>query len=90
MFLIFYFSTRFNEHELALLSTAYNGHKLSEAFLYNYEAADIAAIKLSTDSSNIWSISPPDREKMLSEVNSCKFPQEQRKISLVVNFCFLF
>lgn len=57
---------------LNTLQTAYNGHKTSEKFLYAYEEYDIAAVKLSTDSANIWSISPPDRKRMLAEVNSSK------------------
>lgn len=57
---------------LNALQTVYNGHKVSEKFLYAYEETDIAAVKLSTDSANIWSISPPDRRRMVAEVNSSK------------------
>ncbi|KAG5890381.1 hypothetical protein JTB14_029746 [Gonioctena quinquepunctata] len=49
---------------------AYNAYPVSETFLYNYEAVDVAAVKLSLDSANIWAISPPDRKRMVSEINS--------------------
>lgn len=70
LMLIFFFS--FTEEELEAFHSLYNGHKVSETFIYNYEAADIAAVKLSTDSANVWSVSPPDRNRMLAEVNSSK------------------
>lgn len=50
----------------------YSEYKASETFIYNYEPGDIAAVKLSTDSGSIWSISPPDRKRMLEEINSSK------------------
>lgn len=67
-----WFPFRFIEPELEELHTIYNSHKLSSTFLYNYEAQDIAAVKLSTDSANIWSVSPPDRKRMVAEINSSK------------------
>lgn len=50
----------------------YNKNKVAATFISNYEAPDIAAVKLSKDSANVWSISPPDRERMIEEVNSSK------------------
>lgn len=47
-------------------------NKAGLALIYNYLPEDIAAIKMNTDSANIWSISPPDKKRMLEEVNSSK------------------
>lgn len=63
---------QFTPHELEDIKVIYNAYQVSENFIFNYEAADITAIRLNTDSSNIWSISPPDRKRMISEVNSTK------------------
>lgn len=50
----------------------YKNYKAAETFLSNYEAADVAMVRLSVDSANIWSISPPDRKRMVAEINSSK------------------
>ncbi|CAH1280420.1 unnamed protein product [Diabrotica balteata] len=63
---------QFNENQLVELKKIYNAYQVSENFIFKYEAVDIAAIKLNTDSANIWSISPPDRQRMLAEINSTK------------------
>lgn len=52
------------------LNNVYEENKKAVTFLSNYEAMDIVAIKLSADSANIWSISPPDEKRMIEEVNS--------------------
>lgn len=62
----------FNELNMQNLLKTYSHRKTAVNFISNYEESDIAAIKLSTDSANIWSISPPDRQRMLDEVNSTK------------------
>ncbi|XP_057662849.1 piezo-type mechanosensitive ion channel component isoform X6 [Diorhabda carinulata] len=63
---------QFTPQELEDIKALYNAYQVSENFIFNYEAADITAIRLNTDSSNIWSISPPDRKRMIKEVNSTK------------------
>lgn len=60
----------FTEAELNKFKSSYKNYKSSQTFLSNYEADDIAAVKLSVDSANIWSISPPDRKRMVAEINS--------------------
>ncbi|XP_018574920.1 piezo-type mechanosensitive ion channel component isoform X3 [Anoplophora glabripennis] len=60
----------FKEGDLIKFMGQYSDYKASQTFLSNYEAADIAAVKLSVDSANIWSISPPDRKRMVAEINS--------------------
>ncbi|CAH0558079.1 unnamed protein product [Brassicogethes aeneus] len=62
----------FSESDLDKMLDAYKSHKSAVTFISNYEASDIAAIKLSTDSANIWSISPPDRQRMVEEIKSDK------------------
>ncbi|RZC37773.1 piezo-type mechanosensitive ion channel component 2 [Asbolus verrucosus] len=61
---------QFTESNLVQLQQLYAGEKNAATFISNYEALDIAAVKLSSDSANIWSISPPDRKRMVIEVNS--------------------
>nr|CAI5853648.1 unnamed protein product [Callosobruchus analis] len=60
----------FKPEQLDQLRMVYNNFKSSGTFINNYEAADIAAVKLSIDSGNIWGISPPDRKRMVAEINS--------------------
>jgi hypothetical protein len=74
---LYFWSTRFNRFvrrfspsNLVALQQAYIQHKAAATFISNYEALDIAAIKLSPNSANVWSISPPDRDLMVMEVNS--------------------
>ncbi|XP_074025276.1 piezo type mechanosensitive ion channel component isoform X1 [Leptinotarsa decemlineata] len=60
----------FSPQHLEDMRIAYNAFTVSETFIYNYEAVDIAAVKLSSDSANIWGISPPDRKRMVAEIES--------------------
>ncbi|CAH1098787.1 unnamed protein product [Psylliodes chrysocephalus] len=62
----------FTEEEMEDLKSLYNAYQVSENFMFNYEASDVTAIKLSTDSANIWSISPPDRNRMIEEIRDVK------------------
>ncbi|XP_044750779.1 piezo-type mechanosensitive ion channel component isoform X3 [Coccinella septempunctata] len=64
---------QFNEAQYQDMLDAYGTNRQAVTFISNYEADDIAAIKLSTDSANVWTISPPDRLRMIDEVNS-NFP----------------
>ncbi|XP_063932118.1 piezo-type mechanosensitive ion channel component isoform X3 [Zophobas morio] len=61
---------QFTESNLHKLQQIYLQQKTSATFISNYEGPDIAAVVISSNSANIWSISPPDRERMLNEVNS--------------------
>lgn len=42
--------------------------KTAITFLSNYEPADVAAVKLGSNSSTIWNISPPDKERLLQDL----------------------
>lgn len=61
---------RFNDSSYRVLTDVYFKNKMATSFISNYEAPDVAAIKLSTDSANIWSISPPDKRRMKEELGS--------------------
>ncbi|KAI4464688.1 hypothetical protein MML48_3g00017133 [Holotrichia oblita] len=61
---------QFDESDVNALMTTYKMNKYVVDFINNYEHRDIVAIKLSQDSANLWSISPPDRKRMIDEVNS--------------------
>lgn len=50
--------------------SVYKKNRVAQTFLSFYEFDDIASVKLSGNSTMIWSISPPDLERMLQEVNS--------------------
>ena len=49
-----------------------NKEKEAISFLLSYDASDVAAIKLKRNSPSMWNISPPDKERLLSELESSK------------------
>lgn len=51
----------------------YQKDKSALTFLSNYEHVDVAAVKLGSNSTIIWNISPPDRERLVSDLNSSEF-----------------
>ncbi|CAH1133196.1 unnamed protein product [Ceutorhynchus assimilis] len=64
---------QFNDNDYQNLLNQFKTNKRAEQiFSNNYDPGDIAAAKFSWDSAKIWSISPPDRNKMIEEVNSTK------------------
>jgi hypothetical protein len=50
----------------------YEKDKSALTFLSNYESVDVAAVKLGANSTTIWNISPPDRERLLADLSSSK------------------
>lgn len=46
--------------------------KSAITFLSNYEPIDVAAVKLGSNSSKIWNISPPDKERLLKDLKENK------------------
>lgn len=50
----------------------YEKDKSAITFLGNYEPADVAAVKLGSNSSTIWNISPPDKERLLKDLKENK------------------
>ncbi|XP_060518446.1 piezo-type mechanosensitive ion channel component [Cylas formicarius] len=63
---------QFSDADYQNLLHVFKDSKRSEQIFSNYDPGDIAAAKFSRDSAKIWSISPPDRDKMIQEVNSTK------------------
>lgn len=64
---------RFSEADYQQMLNAYSSNKAAISFISNYLPSDISAVRLNTDSANIWSISPPDRQRMVEEIKSCKY-----------------
>lgn len=50
----------------------YQKDKSAITFLSNYEPTDVAAVKLGSNSSTIWNISPPDKGRLLSDLKENK------------------
>lgn len=50
----------------------YMKNKAAITFLSNYEHVDVAAVKLGSNSSTIWNISPPDKERLLEDLKANK------------------
>ncbi|XP_065355463.1 piezo-type mechanosensitive ion channel component [Calliphora vicina] len=65
-------SFRFDESMFSAMKDAYIKDKDKEAlsFLLNYDATDVAAIKLKRNSPSMWNIAPPDKARLLSELES--------------------
>ncbi|XP_063707316.1 piezo-type mechanosensitive ion channel component isoform X4 [Culicoides brevitarsis] len=47
----------------------YNKDKSALTFLTSYEGADVAATELGSNSATIWNISPPDKERLIEDIN---------------------
>lgn len=47
----------------------YNKDKSALTFLTSYEGADVAATELGSNSATIWNISPPDKERLIDDIN---------------------
>ncbi|XP_052564953.1 piezo-type mechanosensitive ion channel component isoform X13 [Culex pipiens pallens] len=67
-----------NEDQWEQLLNNYSKSKTALTFLSNYESVDVAAVKLGANSTSIWNISPPDKERLLNDLNgtvtlTCRF-----------------
>ncbi|XP_061387331.1 piezo-type mechanosensitive ion channel component [Musca vetustissima] len=60
----------FNDEMFSQMKNAYIKEREALSFLLNYDASDIAAIKLSGNSPTMWNIAPPDKMRLLGELNS--------------------
>lgn len=63
----------FNDEMFSQMKNAYIKEREALSFLLNYDASDIAAIKLSGNSPTMWNIAPPDKMRLLDELNSSKY-----------------
>ncbi|XP_043514793.1 piezo-type mechanosensitive ion channel component isoform X5 [Frieseomelitta varia] len=58
----------YNEAEFTRFSNLYARDRPAVTFLENYIHSDVAAVKLSGFSRKLWSISPPDLERLITEL----------------------
>lgn len=63
---------KFGEDDWQNLNNPYKRDKTAVTFLSNYEAGDVAVIDLGPNSTSIWGISPPDRERMKEDIETSK------------------
>ncbi|XP_065164464.1 piezo-type mechanosensitive ion channel component isoform X3 [Atheta coriaria] len=61
---------QFTENDFNVMQQKYYTNQLASNYINIYDYGDIAAVKLSFDSATVWSISPPDKERMIEEVRS--------------------
>lgn len=52
---------------------AYKRNRTATTFLSNYDADDVVAVKLRTNSSATWNISPPDKKQLILDLRSSNF-----------------
>ncbi|XP_065092000.1 piezo-type mechanosensitive ion channel component isoform X10 [Ochlerotatus camptorhynchus] len=67
-----------NDNQWGKFMLPYAKDKTALTFLSNYEPVDVAAVKLGANSTSIWNISPPDRARLLNDLNTtatltCRF-----------------
>ncbi|XP_031343893.1 piezo-type mechanosensitive ion channel component isoform X3 [Photinus pyralis] len=62
--------TTFLENDYNRLLGVYEQNKSALTFISNYQPSDIAVIKFSKHSAATWAISPPDRKRMIAELNA--------------------
>ncbi|XP_011312853.1 piezo-type mechanosensitive ion channel component 1 isoform X3 [Fopius arisanus] len=60
----------YSEADFKALKNIYSKSRSAVTFLENYEATDVAAVRLSRSSKKLWSISPPDKERLKLELES--------------------
>lgn len=63
---------QFTKNDWQKLNEPYKQDRTAVTFLSNYEAADVVAFELGRNSTSIWSISPPDRDRMIDDISSSK------------------
>lgn len=61
-----------NEYNWEAFMGRFKKDKVATTFLENYESIDVAAVKLGANSSTIWNISPPDKDRLLKDLKENK------------------
>ncbi|CAO1375472.1 unnamed protein product [Diamesa hyperborea] len=61
-----------NSDDWDKFNNRYSRDKSALTFLTNYEPSDVAAVKLGSNSSTIWNISPPDKDRLLMDLKQNK------------------
>lgn len=68
-----FYLIRFTESQWDILSNVYKKDRTAQTFLSNYIYNDLAAIVLNGNSTNTWSISPPDIDRLRLDVASSMY-----------------
>uniref|UniRef100_A0A336MIL0 CSON012824 protein n=1 Tax=Culicoides sonorensis TaxID=179676 RepID=A0A336MIL0_CULSO len=58
-----------DQNEWEHFLSPYNKDKSALTFLTSYEGADVAATELGSNSATIWNISPPDKDRLIEDIN---------------------
>lgn len=61
-----------NSDDWDKFNSRYSRDKSALTFLTNYEPSDVAAVKLGSNSSTIWNISPPYKDRLLMDLKQSK------------------
>lgn len=61
---------RFTEGQWDTLSNIYKKDRTAQTFLSNYVFDDLAAVMLNGNSTNTWSVSPPDIDRLKLDLAS--------------------
>ena len=61
---------KYTEDDWKTLKDLYSRDRSAVTFLENYAHSDIAAVRLSGSSRKLWGISPPDRDRLKTELES--------------------
>ncbi|XP_077542526.1 piezo type mechanosensitive ion channel component isoform X4 [Haemaphysalis longicornis] len=56
------------------LQAEYKSNAAAQAFLANYDAADVAVVTLNGNSTAVWTVSPPSQEALIAELNRTAVP----------------
>ncbi|XP_064455770.1 piezo-type mechanosensitive ion channel component-like isoform X2 [Ornithodoros turicata] len=57
-----------------ILKTMYKSKTGAREFLSNYDAEDVAVITVNGNSTGLWAISPPGRQKLMQQLNDSSIP----------------
>lgn len=59
---------RFTKTDLDHLKSAYGGNDAVQTFLSDYDYGDIAAVEFDANSTSLWAISPPSRQRLIEKL----------------------
>jgi Piezo non-specific cation channel, R-Ras-binding domain len=80
---------QFTRTDWNTLMSIYDKNPTAKAFLEDFEPDDVVAINLVSDSSTMWSVSPPNAKQMIKEIKngklkSCRFEYRISRNSLLI------
>lgn len=62
--IVLHFKFRFTESDFLALKRIYANYTREQSFIENYDEKDVAAILLDTNSTSLWTISPPNLRRL--------------------------